>query len=141
MFDLFFGGKRKLELIRELIEQRMRELGFDDMHHRIQLKQLSNLQLIGSPEGTIVTILEAVIKMQRQGVLLVQILNSLENHRKSTGQDSHVFADIIETARGPNAGESVPMYVLYRVEVEAPGRMTEEQIYRAMDHAMQILNN
>jgi hypothetical protein len=139
MFDFLFGGKRKLELIRELTEQRMREVGFDDMHHRIQVKQLSNLQLISTPEGTIVTILESVLKMQRQGLLLVQILNSIESHRRSTGHDPNTFAEIIALARGQNAGDSVPMYVLYRVNLEAPGRMTEDQVFSAMNHAMQIL--
>ena len=56
MFDFAFGGKRKLELIRELLEQRMREEGFDDMDSRLQVKQLGKLQLLGTPEGGIVTI-------------------------------------------------------------------------------------
>jgi hypothetical protein len=37
MFDFIFGGKRKLKLISELLEQRMREQGFDDMDSRLVL--------------------------------------------------------------------------------------------------------
>jgi hypothetical protein len=40
MFNFLFGGKQKLELIRELLEKRMREEGFDDMDSRLQVKQL-----------------------------------------------------------------------------------------------------
>ena len=43
MFDFMFGGKRKLELIRELLEQRMREEGFDDMDSRLKVKELGKL--------------------------------------------------------------------------------------------------
>ena len=45
MFDFVFGGKQKLELIRELLEQRMRGIGFDDMDSKLQIKQMSNFQL------------------------------------------------------------------------------------------------
>jgi hypothetical protein len=139
MFDFLFGGKKKIELIRELIEQRMRESGFDDMHSRLQIKQLSNLQLISTPEGTIVTILETVLKMQKQGALLGQILSGMENHRKSSGHNPSEFAEIHAVSRGPNAGDCVPMYILYRINLEAPGRMTEDQVFNAINHAMQIL--
>ena len=40
MFDFIFGGKRKLELIRELLEQRMKEEGFDDIDSRLRVKEL-----------------------------------------------------------------------------------------------------
>lgn len=66
MFDFLFGGKKKLELIRELVEQRMRDVGFDDMDSRLKVKQLSNLQLMGTPEAAIVTIIEATLKMQQR---------------------------------------------------------------------------
>lgn len=49
MFDFLFGGKRKLELIRELLEQRMRDLGFDDMESRLKVKELGNVELMGTP--------------------------------------------------------------------------------------------
>ena len=47
MFDIIFGGKKKLNLTRELVEQRMRSSGFDDLESRLQVKNLSNLQLLG----------------------------------------------------------------------------------------------
>ena len=91
MFDFAFGGKRKLELIRELLEQRMREEGFDDMDSRLKIKELGRLQLIGTPEGAIVTIVETVIKSQKQGALLTSILSSIENHRNSLGSNPKEF--------------------------------------------------
>jgi len=137
MFDFVFGGKRKLELIRELLEQRMREQGFDDMDSRLRVKELGKLQLLGTPEGGIVTIVETVIKSQRQGALLASILSSIENHRKSLGSDPHEFAEIINMARGPQAGASVGAYCFYRLNIEHPGRVSVEQCMRALDQCAQ----
>ena len=135
MFDFVFGGKRKLELIRELLEQRMREEGFDDMASRLKVKELGRLQLLGTPEGAIVTIVETVIKSQRQGALLASILSSIENHRKSLGADPQEFAEIMELARGQEAGHSVGAYCFYRLNMECPGRVSIEQCIRAIDQA------
>jgi hypothetical protein len=137
MFDFVFGGKRKLELIRELLEQRMREQGFDDMDSRLRVKELGKLQLLGTPEGGIVTIVETVIKSQRQGALLASILSSIENHRKSLGSNTHEFAEIIDMARGPQAGDSVGAYCFYRLNIEHPGRVSVEQCMRALDQCAQ----
>ena len=137
MFDFIFGGKRKLELIRELLEQRMREEGFDDMDSRLQIKGLGNIQLIGTPEGGIVTIVETVIKSQRQGALLASILSSIENHRKNLGSDPQEFAEIINMARGSEAGDSVGAYCYYRLNIEHPGIVSIEQCMRALSQCAQ----
>ncbi len=137
MFDFIFGGKRKLELIRELLEQRMREQGFDDMDSRLRIKELGNTQLLGTPEGTIVSIVETVVKSQRQGTLLTSILSSIENHRKTAGYDSYEFAKIMNMARGPQAGASVGAYCYYRLNIEYPGRVSVEQCMGALDQCVQ----
>jgi len=139
MFEFLYGGKKKLELIRELLEQRMRDHGFNEMEHRIKVKEMSNLQLMGTPEGAIVTIIESVMKMQKQGLLLGQILISIEEHRKSLGHNESEFYEILTVARGSSAGDAVPMYTLYRVNTEAPGRVTEEQFTNAFIQATQFL--
>lgn len=139
MFDFLFGGKRKVELIRELLEQRMRESGFDDLDSRIKVKSLGNLELTGTPEGTIVNIIETVIKMQNNGALLVKILNSLEDHRKRLGSDLNTFKGILEISQGPQAGISVAMYIHYRVAIEAPNRMSDDQVNRAIEQAISAL--
>ena len=135
MFDFAFGGKRKLALIRELLEQRMREDGFDDMDSRLKVKELGRLQLLSTPEGAIVTIVETVVKSQKQGALLGSILSSIEEHRKSLGSDPEAFAEILNLASGPDAGESVGAYCFYRVELESPGRVAFHQCMRALGHA------
>jgi hypothetical protein len=137
MFDFVFGGKRKMELIRELLEQRMREEGFDDMDSRLRVKELGKFQLLGTPEGGIVTIVETVIKSQKQGALLASILSSIENHRKALGHDPHEFAEIINMASGPQAGASVGAYCFYRLNIEHPGRVSVEQCMRALDQSAQ----
>jgi hypothetical protein len=139
MLEFLYGGKRKLELIRELLEQRMRDHGFNDLEYRIKVKEMSNIQLMGTPEGAIVTIIESVIKMQKQGLLLGQILLSIEEHRKSLGHNAHEFNEILNIARGTSAGDAVPLYTLYRVNTEAPGKVTEEQFSNAFIQATQFL--
>jgi len=137
MFDFVFGGKRKLELIRELLEQRMREEGFGDMDSRLRIKELGKLQLLGTPEGAIVTIVETVMKSQRQGALLASILSSIENHRKTLGSEPHEFAEIINMAIGPEAGDSVGAYCYYRLNIEHPGRVSVEQCMIALSQCAQ----
>jgi len=137
VFDFMFGGKRKLELIRELLEQRMRDGGFDDMGSRLKVKELGKLQLLGTPEGAIVTIVETVVKSQRQGALLNQILTSIENHRKSLGSESQEFAEIVSMASGSQAGESVGAYCYYRVNIEHPGRVSPDQCMKALNQCAQ----
>ena len=95
MFDFLFGGKRKLELIRVLVEQRLRESGFDDMECRLHVKQLNNLDLSSSPEGSVVSILETIIECQKRGMLLRPILESIENFRKKfKGHDPVFFSKL-----------------------------------------------
>ena len=65
MFDIIFGGKKKLNLTRELVEQRMRSSGFDDLESRLQVKNLSNLQLLGTPEAAVISIIEVTLKLQK----------------------------------------------------------------------------
>lgn len=141
MFDFIFGGKRKLELIRELLEQRMREEGFDDMDSKRRLKELGKFQLLGTPEGGIVTIVETVIMSQRKGALLASILLSIENHRRSLGSDPQEFNEILELAKGPQAGHSVGAYCFYRINIEHPGLVSMEQCMRALVQCAQEISS
>lgn len=72
-------------------------------------------------------------------MLLVQVINALEEQRKSLGANLSEYSEIISVAKGPNAGEAIPMYALYRVNLEAPGRMTEEQFFNAFGKALEVL--
>jgi hypothetical protein len=141
MFDFIFGGKRKLELIRELLEQRIREVGFNDMESRLKIKEMSNFQLIGTAEGTIVTIIEMVLKMQKQGHFIRGIIETIENQRKGLGQDLGAYLEILKYTSGTpeQAGQAIPEYCLYRVNLEYPGQMTEDQFANAFVQATQML--
>jgi len=136
MFDFLFGGKRKLELIRELLEQRMRACGFDDMESRLKVKKLSGLQLIGTPEGTLVTLVEAIIKCQRRGELLPLILSALEAHRRPMGEDTAQFVMALELAKSTEPGKSVASYCFYRLSIEHPGRISADQFALAFSQCV-----
>jgi len=142
MFDFIFGGKRKLELIRELVEQRMRDIGFDDMESRLKVKEMGNFQLMGTPEGTIVTIIENVFKLQKQGLMIGQILMAIENQRKSTGQNSAEFMEILNIASGSidDAGSAIPVYCFYRMNMEYPDKINEDQFMNAFSQAVNVMS-
>lgn len=141
MFDFIFGGKQKIELIRELLEQRMRGMGYDDMQSKIHIKKMGNFELIGTPEGTLVSIIELIIKMQKSGMLIWQIIDKLENHRHKTGHDPVDFNHIMSVAKSAEtAGDAVPMYCQYRLMLEYPNQhISEEDFTNAMMQATTFL--
>jgi hypothetical protein len=51
------------------------------------------------------------------------------------------FNEILKIARGNSAGDAVPMYTFYRLNVEAPGKVTEEQFINAFSQATNFLAN
>jgi hypothetical protein len=141
MFDFIFGGKKKIALIRELIEQRMREEGFTEMEYRVKIKNLSNIALIGTPEGSIVTIIEKALHMQSKGYLLKDILHGLETGRKLAGHDDEEFQNILNiSVSNGNPGFSIPAYARYRINLEHPGTMNDEQFANAFGQAADYLN-
>lgn len=123
MFDFLFGGKRKLAFIRELLEQRREEIGY-----RSEVRGMGKLQLLSTPEGTIVTIIETIIGLQKRGMLLHQILSSIENYRKRTGHNHNGFDEILKLSMGDLPGASVPAYCNYRILLEHHGCLTDEEV-------------
>jgi len=142
MFDFLFGGNRKLELIRGLVEQRLQDEGYSDVDSRLKTKEMSNVRLSSTPEAAIVSILETVIKFQRQGALIGQILLSIENHRKTLGEAQSIFKNLMALAcsSSEKAGEAIPMYVIYRLNIEHPHSLDIEQITRAFGQTVQELS-
>ena len=143
IFSSIFGGDHKSVLIRELLEQRMRDGGFDELEYRLKVKKLSNVEVMGTPEAAIVTIIDTVMEMQRKGALLHVIFDAIENHRKRLGHDASEFDRILEISRQPGAesGTSVPLYCMYRVNIEHPGIMSSEQLEEAIGTALEGLMN
>lgn len=132
MFSSLFGGKRKLSFIRELLEQRM-EVTI--------VQQLGNLQLLSTPEGTVFTIIETVVKLQKQGVLLHRILHTIENHRQRIGHNHSDFNEILKTSMGESPGVSVPAYCNYRISLEHPGCLTDEQAEKVIEKCVLEITN
>ena len=142
MFDFIFGGKKKLNLIKELLEQRMRVAGFDDLEYRLKVKNMSNIQLLGTPEATIVTIVDLVLRLQESGILLYEVLSKIENHRAKIGSDPKEFGRIFRQAksvRSEDAGAAVPAYCIYRVYLEHSNVISENQVLSAMFQATNAL--
>jgi len=137
MFDFLAGGKRKLNLIRELLERRMSAEGYDALTYKLQIKELSNTQLLSTPEGSLVTILETVVKGQKRGMLLVNIISNIENHRKRLGTHPETFNEILQLTLGDNPGAAVGVYCVYRMDLEHPNILSEEQTMESIMLAME----
>ena len=107
--SLFSGGRSsKEDLIRSLVKKRVSNdpmaslMGFDAS----MVDSLDPLQLISTPEGSIVTIVETYALMKKQGTSDQQIFDCIEAHRSAIGSG---------TMPSPPNLES---YIQYRIAVE-----------------------
>ena len=105
---IFAPKRTKFDLIRDLIKERLRE---DPLAAAMgvtpeMLDQQPDDVLIGTPEGTIVTIIETCHTMRASGASLGEALVAIERHR------NHFFP-----GRAPATG-SLGTYINYRVRLE-----------------------
>ena len=137
MFKYLFGEDKKIALIREMLEQRMRTSGFDDLEYRLHIKQMSKLQLMETPEAAIIVIMETIINSQKARVFLPHIFVEIEKHRSRIGHEPELFKIALELAQ-ENDELAVPNYINYRIQIEAPGRMNEEQFVNSFNTAAEF---
>ncbi|MDC1268323.1 hypothetical protein N8Z76_01165 [Gammaproteobacteria bacterium] len=128
MLGMFFGGKKKLNLIRLLLERRMAEMGYDDYQHQLILKNMGKLELLGSPEATLISIIEMILNLQKRGMLIGHILAKIELKRSSTGSDQTQFHACIDLSRGPDPAQAIYKYCEYRLDIEHQGVVPEHII-------------
>ena len=125
MFEFLFGGKQKVSLIRDLVGKR---LGLRAAH------KMGKAKLLGTPEAAIVTIISTVVLSQSTGGLLMQIFQHMELHRRKLGM-GYGFDQILELVRTDQAYPAILAYVHYRLSIEQPGKMTDEEINSAVKYA------
>lgn len=102
----------------ELVEHRLRLIGVDDLHIRLQLKQMGFFKLMTLPEATIVTVVEIAMTNQKNGQLLHHTLEKIEKQRKLSGQNQDLFQRILGQAIGANPAQALVSYCLYRIKME-----------------------
>jgi hypothetical protein len=137
-----FSEEKKVSLIRELlgqrIEQRMRMDGFDGMEYRLEVEKLGDIELIGTPEGTILAIVEDAIKMHKQGAQLSDILGLIEGSRKHEGHIESEFIKILRVANKPLLpNPCIKMYCNYRMAIEHNSVITPSEV----DYAIEKISN
>lgn len=118
---MFGKGRLRTHLIKQLI---LNSLAYTDISEEEALRyviKLSGFGAMGSPQATIVIIVEAVIKGQKKGILVGQTLKKLENTRSIKGKDSSRFQEILEIASGADPAEAMVQYCIYRNAVEESG--------------------
>lgn len=125
---LFSGGKpSKIDLIKKLAKDRVRKdpmaesLGYNEG----MVDSLGTMELMSTPEGTLVTIVETYALLLKSGEREEFILNHIENHRAQLGVGAMPIPLNLES------------YIKYRIEMEhshgAP--ISEEFISRAISVA------
>lgn len=140
MFDFLFGGKRKLELIRELIVRRAIHDGLSNIEARVNVKSLGNMSLMGSPEGTIVSIVEILKKLKSNGDSIHGSLDAIERVRKQTGYDPSTFDYIKSLARQGNDYEFIiATYCRYRIDIEhSNAHISDEHLFMCVSHSLKL---
>jgi hypothetical protein len=115
-----FPPSEKLLLIRKLIEERMKGSLFarwfgDNLNH------LDDVALMGSPEATIVTIVETYHLLREQGVSAASALSAIEEHRS------------IMSPRASQIGSDLEAHVRKRVRLEhrSGKQLSDRDISRA----------
>jgi hypothetical protein len=110
--------ERKFWLVRKLLDERVKESFF--LRRLGKIDSMTDFQVMGTPEGSIVTIVESYNVLCSLGAPVEQIFSALEAHRQPRGQaPSH--PDLMG-------------YVKYRLRLEHKSgrRLTDGQITRAV---------
>ena len=106
--NLFRKRPSKMDLVRRMLKARLRA---DPIAALLGagpevVDATNDVELMGTPEATIATIVETHATMKRQGVPEAQILELIENHRSMIGSD-----------RMPSP-LTLRSYIRYRVSLE-----------------------
>lgn len=127
---MFGKNKKRVALIKELVEQRLENRGVSSVDSRLEIKALGTLAVLCLPEATIVVVLEGVVKAQSRGIPLGQELIRVEQQRSRQGHESSAFARIMDKANGSNPAEAMIDYLYYRNQLEAPaeGKLTWDEV-------------
>lgn len=140
---MFGFGKmsKRVALIKELVEQRFKLRGQDNIESRLFVKSLGTLNSMSLPEATLVTILEAAIVGQSKGLMLRDALLKQESLRRLKGSDQEKFAEIIELSVGPNPAIALALYCRYRLCMESNNKgispLDDDEIMHMLPIAME----
>ncbi|GMU22711.1 MAG: hypothetical protein AMXMBFR13_27960 [Phycisphaerae bacterium] len=109
LFAKLFGDTAKSDLIRRLLLHRVRNApGLAFMEPEI--RSFSDFQLLASPEGTIVTIVETWLQLIRQGCSEDDAFARIEAHRSSLGKSGTLPSPL-----------TLSSYINYRLDLEHDG--------------------
>ena len=118
-------GKKKIDLIRLLIEDRVTNDPFaqDSGFTIYDVRNLTDMQIMGSAEATVVTISESICDLIiNKGLSDIEAINIVDKHRQKTS-----FSEI------PRPNE-IFLYIKHRLstELNAHGQLPDENIKKCM---------
>ena len=121
--------QKRIALARELLKERVERRGQGTSENIEALTNLPDEFISGTPESTLIWILEAIWKNVQAGdgqIGMWQILEVIEGSRSNGGEDENRFRQIVEVGRGEKAQDSVLQYCAYRLEIEHPDAMLND---------------
>lgn len=143
MSSSIFSHATKVAVIQSLIERRMSRSGYDELTISKELTQLSEPQLMSTPEAMLVTVIETTLVLQQRGLLIGQIVESIERHRSQLGTNENQMNMIRAVASGPldRAHTAIPYYCLYRMKIEFPGVIADNDMLTVYNDAERAVIN
>lgn len=123
-------NQQKLQLIRALLKKRAEKSFVARLLGNVEsLFEYSDVELMGSPEATVVTIVETYLELHHQGVPDDEIFEAIERHRQTTGRG--------QLPKPLN----LDSYIKYRLRIEhrSRKRMNNEEIDFAIFAARNFL--
>ncbi len=135
---MFGINKKRVNLIKEMITQRMINRGHSASEIQCINNNLGTFTSLSLPEGTIVVIIQTVIGAHKQGVPLCYALEKFEKGRRFAKHDEFKFQEIIKLSTGENPELALVEYCYYRISIEATKSsipLTKDEVLDALDIA------
>ena len=127
---MFTKSRKRIALIKEMIEVRLKHRGVDSVQARLSVKALGSFSAMSMPEATIVTVLEGIKAAYRRGTPLAHELIRIEKQRYRSGHDGLWFDEILALNHNENPGATFIDFLYYRNQMEAPenGKLTKDEV-------------
>lgn len=135
----------RIGLIRDLLETRVQASSSKEADEIVNVGTLSVIDLLNTPEATLVEVLETIIFKPKTSLVLNDIFKSIEAHRKKLGSNRKRFNEILAHSEGlelgSDIGDSVEAFCRYRLDVEHGQVLSEEEVYFAFKSAATVISN
>lgn len=135
-----FGLNKRSNLIRSLVSKRLSIRGEMSPDNVNFINSLGSFKLNSLPEATIVAVLDAVVKAERQGLSTYDAIGRQENIRGIVRSDRKRFQTIRDLSQDHPYGALIE-YMAYRIELESNsyGQLSSYEIMQLVSMAKPVI--